>query len=216
MGAPDADAVYAKAEIEAGDSLFFKGLGRYRNAGKRLAKKRDECKRPGAPHYRKWLEWLEENGIKQQRANECIRLFEGWGKLPHGGNFSLKAALAFISSADGGQGEHPAKGGERGSSTKPRPGESKDTDNAAHAPETARASSAKAAERGAKGAEREGRGYEDDGSDSLVLGTISKEVSVELFVKLSDLMDLWGCGSSDEAGVEAIRYAHREAMKCRK
>lgn len=115
----DADAVYIKAELNKGDvaesnaeAYYRQSLDHYRGAGKRLAKVRDECKARNHPYNRKWGEWQKDNGIKQQRASECIRLHEGWGKLPPGGSFSLKEALRIIKGADDAGHEPPEPQGE--------------------------------------------------------------------------------------------------------
>jgi hypothetical protein len=87
----DQDAVYIRMELGRADtaeshavSYHLKSLDHFRNAGKRLTKKRDECKEKGHPYHRKWLQWLKDNDIDQQRDSECRRLHEGWDKLPPG------------------------------------------------------------------------------------------------------------------------------------
>ncbi len=214
----DPDAVYIRMQLQKGDvadshavSYRRKSLEHYRDAGTRLAEVRDKCKRSGTLYYRKWLKWLEENGIEQQRASECIRLAEGWPKLPPGGGFGLKEALAIISLTEKGQSESPAKDVD-GASAETQRGE----ENAADSVKKPRTPAAKAARRGAKVVSQEERGYTDDGSAYLHLGPISKEVDSELCVKLTDLMGVRGHGSTTEAAVEAIRDAHKRAMKCPK
>lgn len=99
----DQDAVFIKLELDKADvceskaeGYYRDGLDRNRSAGKRLLKKREECRQKEHPYYKNWLGWLEDNGIKQQRASDCIRLHKGWEKLPPGGSFSLKEALRII------------------------------------------------------------------------------------------------------------------------
>jgi hypothetical protein len=105
---PDQDASYIRDQLNKGDvaeshaaDYYRKGLDHYRDAGKRLAKVREACREKGHPYYAKWLGWLKDNGIDQQRDSECRRLHEGWEKLPLGGSFSLKQALGIIGGKTG-------------------------------------------------------------------------------------------------------------------
>lgn len=100
----DQDAVYIRMELNKGDvsdskaqAYYRESIEHFRNAGKRLANVRNECRQKGHAYYRNWLGWLKDNDIKQQRASECITLAEGWEKLPQGGSFGFKEALRLIS-----------------------------------------------------------------------------------------------------------------------
>src|SRR5262249_44460158 len=57
-----------------------------------------------------WLAALEQTGIPQQRASEYMRLAAGWDKLPPGGDFTLKGALALLAEdgRDEGGSQQPA------------------------------------------------------------------------------------------------------------
>src|SRR5205807_2439251 len=45
----------------------------------------------------RWLKVLrEQTRLSTQRASEYMRLAEGWDKLPPGGTFALKEALALL------------------------------------------------------------------------------------------------------------------------
>jgi len=77
----------ARDAIKAGDDAVAKGLEHYKIAGDALIKAKELCA------HGEWMSWLEANGIKQQRASECMRLADGWAKVPPGGSFTLKVAL---------------------------------------------------------------------------------------------------------------------------
>jgi hypothetical protein len=83
----------AKAEHEAGEQATRKGLEHYRKAGEVLSKAKS------AAGHGNWLPALKRTGIPQQRASEYMRLATGWDKLPPGGSFGLKEALALIEAA---------------------------------------------------------------------------------------------------------------------
>src|SRR5262245_42567066 len=71
------------------ESSIRKGLDYAHKCGLALLKAKEQV---GHGH---WLRWLADNvPFKQQRANEYMRLAEGWSKLPPGGDLSIKEALA--------------------------------------------------------------------------------------------------------------------------
>jgi len=81
----------ASAEHEAGQRAERESLEHYRKAGEALIRAK------AAAGHGKWLKALKGQGaFSQQRASEYMRLAEGWGKLPPGGSFALKAALRVI------------------------------------------------------------------------------------------------------------------------
>jgi hypothetical protein len=81
----------ANAEHAAGRLAEMKGLEHYRKAGAMLLKAKK------AAGHGNWGTVLKTScKIPQQRASEYMRLAEGWDKLPPGGNFTLKEALAFL------------------------------------------------------------------------------------------------------------------------
>jgi hypothetical protein len=80
----------AVAEHDEGERWGRESLEHYRLAG--LAFKKAKA----AAGHGKWLAALKRTGVSSQRASECMRLADGWEKLPPGGNFGLKGALALI------------------------------------------------------------------------------------------------------------------------
>src|SRR4051812_7222417 len=82
----------ANAEHEAGRLAEMKSLEHYRRAGEMLLKAKE------AAGHGNWEKVRKEHcRIPQQRSSEYMRLAEGWDKLPPGGDFTLKGALALIS-----------------------------------------------------------------------------------------------------------------------
>jgi hypothetical protein len=80
----------AAAEHQAGVEAERAGLEHYRKAGAALARAK------AAAGHGSWLPALKRTGIPQQRASEYMRLAAGWDKLPPGGSFTLKEALAAL------------------------------------------------------------------------------------------------------------------------
>jgi hypothetical protein len=87
----------AVAEHDAAERCGRESLEHYRLAG--LAFKKAKA----AAGHGKWLTALKRTGVSSQRASECMRLADGWDKLPPDGNFGLKGALALIA------GDEPAE-----------------------------------------------------------------------------------------------------------
>lgn len=84
-------AAAINAAHEAGEGATRQGLEHFRAAGEALIRAKAEC------GHGNWLPWLEASvSFSNQRASEYMRLAAGWGKLPPGGNFGLKEALAVI------------------------------------------------------------------------------------------------------------------------
>lgn len=197
----DPDAVYIKSELNKGDvadsqaaAYYRKSLEHYRSAGKRLAKVRDECKQKEHPYYRKWLEWLEENGIDQQRVSECTRLHEGWDKLPLGGSFGLKEALRIIK----GTGEVAHKSGQQ---------QSKATDELADGAPSTSSPVAKSGTSGpSRSPARKDKLVVDDGSrDVPPLGLLPKELADEMDVVIARIKRAHGLTDNPSAVHEGLR-----------
>jgi hypothetical protein len=88
---PAALLAAANAEHEAGLRAERASLEHYRKAGDALLRAK------AAAGHGKWLPLLKErSSISNQRASEYMRLAAGWGKIPPGGNFTLKQALRII------------------------------------------------------------------------------------------------------------------------
>jgi len=113
---PDLPTLAQRAEDahQAGERATRQGLECYRQAGAALRQAKKRIRRGN------WLNWLKRNvTFSQQRASEYVRLAGGWGKIPPGGNLTLKEALAVI---DGGNhSTRPSKG--EGKSNRVAPGE---------------------------------------------------------------------------------------------
>jgi hypothetical protein len=88
----------AQAEHEAGRDAERASLEHYRKAGEALLRAKD------AAGHGNWLAVLRERcKIPQQRASEYMRLASGWGKLPPGGDFTLKGALHLLAAPKAGE-----------------------------------------------------------------------------------------------------------------
>jgi hypothetical protein len=68
-----------KKLIREGDGLREASIKKYVEAGRKLIAKKESL------NHGEWLPWLEAEGIKHQRANECVRLASALdGKSPEG------------------------------------------------------------------------------------------------------------------------------------
>jgi hypothetical protein len=92
-----AELALANQEHENGIRAERVSLECYRKAGDALLRAK------AAAGHGNWLKVLKTHSkIPQQRASEYMRLAAGWAKLPPGGNFGLKEALALIAGDDDG------------------------------------------------------------------------------------------------------------------
>jgi hypothetical protein len=88
-------AALANRSHREGERLMAKGLVHFCTAGQALLRAKEQCA------HGEWQAWLKANvHFSQQRASEYMRLAVGWSRLPPGGTFGLKEALAKLAGDD--------------------------------------------------------------------------------------------------------------------
>src|SRR5262245_24891518 len=86
------------AEHDLGLAAERKSLEHYRRAGEYLLQaERQVAAAHGGSSHNHWLRWQQDHlTFSNQRVSEYTRLARGWDKLPPGGDFTLKGALAHL------------------------------------------------------------------------------------------------------------------------